>query len=69
MTNFALPLVIITWHRMVQEYFWKNADNTFFDLGNYSEQKRKDKNTAYGNNMYMETLDGVETKVTNFDCL
>jgi hypothetical protein len=31
MTNFALPLVIITWHRMLQEYFWTNSDKTFFD--------------------------------------
>ncbi len=31
--NFAIPLVILTWHQMLQEFFWKNSDHTFFELG------------------------------------
>jgi hypothetical protein len=33
--NFSTPPVILTWHRMLQEVFWKNSDHTFFELGNY----------------------------------
>ncbi len=56
MNNFALPLVIMSWHRMVQEFFSSNADYTFFDLGNHSETQESKKNVAYGDNMYMETI-------------
>jgi hypothetical protein len=38
MSNFSIPLVLITWHRMLQEYFWNNSDKTFFHFGNYSEK-------------------------------
>ena len=51
------------WHRMVQEFFLENAGYTFFDLGNYSEQEKYEKNVAYGDNMYMEILHGKRTKV------
>jgi hypothetical protein len=56
MNNFALPLVIMSWHRMVQQFFSSNADYTFFDLGNYSETQEQSKKAGYGDNMYMETI-------------
>jgi hypothetical protein len=68
MTNFALPLMIIMWHRMLQEYFWTNSDKTFFDLGDNLERKKEQKDTPYGDNLYMETPDGFKTKVTIFCC-
>jgi hypothetical protein len=43
MTNFALPLVIITWHTMLGEYFWEKYDKTFFDFGDYLERKKNKK--------------------------
>ena len=46
----------MSWHRMVQEFFSTNADYTFFDLGNYSETQEQGKKVAYGDNMYMETI-------------
>jgi hypothetical protein len=42
--NFAIPLVILTWHQMLQELFWKNSDHTFFELGNYCGQRKKIQN-------------------------
>ncbi len=36
MPNFALPLVILTWQRMLLEHFHNNSEETFFQLGNYS---------------------------------
>jgi hypothetical protein len=39
--NFAIPLVILTWHQMLQEFFWKNSDHTIFELGNYCGQWKK----------------------------
>ncbi len=69
MNNFALPLVIMSWHRMVQEFFSSNADYTFFDLGNYSETKEQGKKVGYGDNMYMETINEKKrTRVDDFDC-
>ncbi len=40
MTNFALLLVIIMWHRMLQEYCWENYDDTFLVLGDYLDRKK-----------------------------
>ncbi len=56
MNNFALSLVIMLWHRMVQEFFSCNAGYTFFDLGSYSETQEFKKNVVYGDNVYMETI-------------
>ncbi len=41
MSNFALPLVILTWQRMLLEYFHNNSEETFFQLGNCSARARK----------------------------
>ena len=69
MNNFALPLVVMSWHRMVQEFFSTNADYTFFDLGNYSETQEQGKKVAYGDAMYMETINEKKrTRIDNFDC-
>jgi hypothetical protein len=32
MTNYAIPLVILTWHRMIQEYFWKKEKSRSFNM-------------------------------------
>ena len=69
MNNFALPLVVMSWHRMVQEFFSTNADYTFFDLGNYSETQEQGKKVAYGDAMYLETINEKKrTRIDNFDC-
>ncbi len=67
MTNFAIPLVILTWHWMIQEYFWKHENKTFFHYGNYMERKQRfPKNVP---DLYM--MDSIETKVhiTSFDMI
>ena len=43
------------------------SEYTFFGLGDYREQKKKEKDAPY-DNMFMSTNDGVETKVKNFAC-
>jgi hypothetical protein len=69
MNNFALPLVVMSWHRMVLEFFSSNADYTFFDLGNYSETQGQGKKEAYGDAMYLETIkEKKRTRIDNFDC-
>ena len=69
MNNFALPLVVMSWHRMVQEFFSTNADYTFFDLGNYSETQEQGKKVAYGDAMYLETINEKKrTRIDEFDC-
>ena len=52
---------------MLQEYFLADPENTFFDLGDYYEQKKKEQNAPY-DNMVLSTNDGVETKILSFDC-
>ena len=67
MANFAIPLVILTWHRMIQEYFWKNGDKTFFEYGNYMPRKQRFPKDAI--DLYM--IDGVgrETNIKSFDMI
>jgi len=65
--NVAIPLVILTWNRMLQEYFMKDPEHTFFGLGDYLEQKKKEKDAPY-DNIFMSPNDGVEVKVNSFTC-
>ena len=67
MLNFEIPLVILTWNRMLQEYFKSDLESTFFDLGDYCGQKKKKNNSPY-DNMVLSTNDGVETKQLSFAC-
>jgi hypothetical protein len=64
--NFAIPLVILTWHRILQEFFWKNSDHTFFELGNYHRQQKKNTKQLLNNQHMIDGL-GDETKITSFD--
>jgi hypothetical protein len=61
MTNFAIPLVILTWHQMIQEYFWKNEEKTFFQYGNYMPQKQRFPKEAI--DLYMIDSCGNETQI------
>ncbi len=67
MPNFAIPLVILTWSRMLQEYFSKDSENTFFGLGDYSEQKKKNTAAPY-DNIFLSGNDFEEFKVDSFSC-
>ncbi len=67
MPNFAIPLVILTWNRMLQEYFSKDSEYTLFGLGDYSEQKKKNTAAPY-NNMFLSGNDFEEFKVDSFSC-
>jgi hypothetical protein len=64
--NFAIPLVILTWHQMLQEFFWKNSDHTVFEIGNYCGQQKKSTKQPL-NNLHMIDGLGDETKITSFD--
>jgi hypothetical protein len=71
MSNFALPLVILTWQRMLLEHFHNNSEETFFQLGNYSARA-----TRYAaaplNGLYLIRRDrvkeGHDTQIFSFDC-
>ncbi len=71
MSNFALPLVILTWQRMSLEHFHDNSDETFFELGNYSARGKKYA-AAPLDNLYLIKRDtikeGRETQIFSFDC-
>ncbi len=67
MPNFAIPLVILTWSRMLQDYFSKDSQITFFGLGDYREQKKKNTDAPY-DNMFLSGNDFEEFKVDNFSC-
>jgi hypothetical protein len=68
MTNFAIPLVILTWHQMIQEYFWKHDNKMFFHYGNYSEQKKRGPKNGLDNLYMINSLD-AEEKITSFDMI
>ncbi len=61
MTNFAIPLVVLTWHRMIQEYFWKHGEKTFFQHGNYMPRKQRFPKDAI--DLYMIDGSGTETQL------
>jgi hypothetical protein len=52
---------------MLQEYFMKDPEHTFFGLGDYREQKKREKDAPY-DNIFMSSNDGVEFKVNSFTC-
>ena len=67
MTNYAIPLVILTWHRMIQEYFWKNGEKTFFEYGQY--MPRKSRFPKDGIELYLINGSGKETQIKSFDMI
>ena len=67
MTNFAIPLVILTWHRMIQEYFWKHGEKTFFEYGNYMPRKQRFPKEAI--DLYMIDSNGTKTHIKSFDMI
>ncbi len=61
MTNYAIPPVILTWHRMIQEYFWKNGEKTFVEYGNYMPRKSRFPKDAI--DLYMIDGSGKVTQI------
>ncbi len=59
MSNFALPLVILTWQRMWLEHFQDNSDETFFVLENYCTRGKKHA-AAPLDNLYLGTKDAIK---------
>jgi hypothetical protein len=72
MSNFALPLVILTWQGLLLEHFHDNSGETFFELGNYSARPTKYA-AAPLDNLYLIRRDriteGQDTQFFSFDCL
>ena len=64
MTNFAIPLVILSWHRMIQEYFWKHGEKTSFQHGNYMHRKQRFPKDAI--DLYMIDGNGTEIHIKSF---
>jgi hypothetical protein len=67
MTHYAIPLVILTWHRMIQEYFWKNDKKSFFQHGNYMPRKQRFPKDTLG--LFMIDSTGKETHITSFNMI
>jgi hypothetical protein len=67
-SNFAIPLVILTRHQMLQEFFWKNSNKTFFHFRNYiSKNTRNSKQLL--DNLYLINEIGVDTTIRGFDMI
>jgi hypothetical protein len=71
MSNFALPLVILTWQRMLLEHFHNNSEETLFQLGHYSVRAARYV-AAPLNSIYLirrdRVKDGHDTQIFSFDC-
>jgi hypothetical protein len=48
---------------MLQEFFWKNSDNTFFELGNYCGQQKKNAKQPLDN---LHMIDGLGDETKNY---
>ena len=70
MTNFALPLVVISWQRMLVEHFSMNDGETFFEKGNYEPQPKKNAkcplDNLYLTGGYKKNNVDVQGQVFNF---
>lgn len=70
MSNFALPLVLITWQRMLVEHFHENTKDTFFEKGNYEPQKKPNLNYPL-NNIHLKVggpkQADMDSQVNSFD--
>jgi hypothetical protein len=70
-SNFALPVVILTWQRMLLKHFHDNTGETSFELGNYSARPTKYA-AAPLDNLYLIKRDtikeGQDKQIFSFDC-
>ncbi len=70
-SNFALPLVILTWQRMLLEHFHNNSEETSFQLGNHIAKAMRYV-AAPLNSLYLIRRDrvkeGHDTRFFSFDC-
>ena len=69
MTIFSLPLVMITWQRMLVEYFHVNTKKTFFEKGNYEPQQKANTRCPL-NNLHLgsgkvESVDEMRARTTD----
>jgi hypothetical protein len=70
-SNFALPLVILTWQRIILKDYHDNSGETFFELESYSARP-----TRYAaaplDNLYLirrvRIKEGQDTQIFSFDC-
>jgi hypothetical protein len=53
---------------MLQEYFWKNSDKSFFRLGHYSAQNKRNMKHLLDNLHLIDSIE-VETKFTSFEMI
>jgi hypothetical protein len=71
MSNFAHPLVIITWQRMLLKHFHDNSDERFFVLRNYCPRSKKHA-AAPHDDLYLGTKDAIKKgcgrQVCSFYC-
>jgi hypothetical protein len=71
MSNFALPLVVLKWQRMLLEHFHNNSEETFFQLGIYSARAARYV-AAPLESLYLIRRDrvkeGHDTQIFSFDC-
>ncbi len=71
MSNFALPLIILTWQRILLKHFHDISGETFFELGNYSAIPTKYA-AAPLYNLYLIRRDRIkecqDTQIFSFDC-
>ena len=64
-SNFPLPLVVITWQRMLVEHFSKHTDEAFFIKGNY-EPAKSTNNKHTLNNLHLKVGE-TNSQVRSFD--
>jgi len=53
MTTYAIPFLMITWLRQLEEFFFLKTDQDFFDHGMYSALSAKPKKSTTNNNIWM----------------
>jgi hypothetical protein len=53
---------------MLQEYFWKNSNKSFFNFGHYSAQNKRNTKHLLDNLHLIDSIE-VETEITSFEMI
>jgi hypothetical protein len=65
LTTYAIPFLLITWLRQLEEHFFLHPKDDFFEMGTYTALSSRPKNTTTSNNIWMtsNSKKGIQVRV------
>jgi hypothetical protein len=65
LTTYAIPFLLITWLRQLEEHFFFHPKDHFFEMGMYTALSSRPKNTTRSNNIWLtsNSKKGIQVRV------